>query len=677
MPIISNIGRRSSKIRIVFALMFTLLILGSATMVYPFLLMFSGSFKSEVDCQGLSVIPQYWYDNDLLYKKYVEARYCRTEVATASLQRPYGSWRQATRVKDLNPAWTAAWRSYRDEADWPTPWFKVAQHEGIRFYRRNGRAFRRGLSDRFDGSIEALNEFYGTGFVNWESVNLPETQLHTRRVRNGVAWSKKDFESTFVAFKNNLRKMDRVPLNIDGFYWSTFLRTKYAKINDYNRTHGTQYTDYRLVQLDRRAPAEGLMREDWETFVREELNLNFIRVDPSKTADFREFLNHPDRYPDIEEYNKTHSADYDRFEEIPFPDSTPTTARSQQDLSEFLQDREACDLASIEVYGPRQDFLEYLKRTGQMKEGWEALPLPLAEADYLDMEAQEFAFRWEEVKRNYVHVIDYILRHGHAAINTVIYCSLLIVATLIVNPLAAYALSRYKPPSQYKIILICMATMAFPAEVTMIPAFLLLKKFPLWNLVAGFGIAAAVLTAGFKLYPKASEKLIAFTALAAGILGGWWLAPMVATLFGHEKTHTSLLNTFAALILPAMANGYGLFLLKGFFDSLPRELYESADIDGASEWTKFWSFTMALSKPILAVLALGAFTGAYSEFMMALIIIPDRDMWTLMVWIFQLQIGAPQPVIQASVLIAAIPTFVVFIFCQNIIIRGIVVPVEK
>ena len=86
---------------------------------------------------------------------------------------------------------------------------------------------------------------------------------------------------------------------------------------------------------------------------------------------------------------------------------------------------------------------------------------------------------------------------------------------------------------------------------------------------------------------------------------------------------------------------------------------------------------MALSKPILAVLALGAFTAAYSEFMMALIIIPDRDMWTLMVWLFQFQMTASQPLVQASVLIAAIPTFIVFIFCQNIIIRGIVVPVEK
>ncbi|MDP7397451.1 MAG: carbohydrate ABC transporter permease, partial [Lentisphaeria bacterium] len=74
---------------------------------------------------------------------------------------------------------------------------------------------------------------------------------------------------------------------------------------------------------------------------------------------------------------------------------------------------------------------------------------------------------------------------------------------------------------------------------------------------------------------------------------------------------------------------------------------------------------------------LGAFTGAYSAFMMALIIIPDQDMWTLMVWIFQLQSISHQSVVYASLVIAAVPTFMVFVFCQNIIIRGIVVPVEK
>jgi multiple sugar transport system permease protein len=151
--------------------------------------------------------------------------------------------------------------------------------------------------------------------------------------------------------------------------------------------------------------------------------------------------------------------------------------------------------------------------------------------------------------RNYKTVAQYMLFHGRGIVNTVIYCTLAVFFALLVNPLAAYALSRYKMSSTYKILLFLMATMAFPAMVTQIPSFLMLRQL-------------------------------------------------------------HLLNTFAALILPGMASGFSIFLLKGFFDSLPRELYESAQLDGASEWTMFWQLTMSLSKPILAVIALGAFTGA-------------------------------------------------------------------
>jgi multiple sugar transport system permease protein len=87
--------------------------------------------------------------------------------------------------------------------------------------------------------------------------------------------------------------------------------------------------------------------------------------------------------------------------------------------------------------------------------------------------------------------------------------------------------------------------------------------------------------------------------------------------------------------------------------------------------------TMNLSKPILAVKALGAFTGAYSAFMMALIIVPDEKMWTIMVWVFQLQSMAHPAVVYASLVVAAIPTFTIFVLCQNVIMRGIVVPTEK
>jgi len=193
---------------------------------------------------------------------------------------------------------------------------------------------------------------------------------------------------------------------------------------------------------------------------------------------------------------------------------------------------------------------------------------------------------------------------------------LAVLCALIVNPIAAYALSRFKPPSTYKLLLFLMLTMAFPQMVTQIPVFLMLRE-----------------------------------------LG--------------------LLNTFAALILPGLANGYQIFLLKGFFDSLPKELYESAMLDGAGEVRIFLQLTMTLSKPILAVIALQAFTTAYANFMMALLICQDREMWTIMPWLYQLQMSSSEGIIYASLIIAAIPTFLVFALCQNVIMRGIVVPVEK
>ena len=63
--------------------------------------------------------------------------------------------------------------------------------------------------------------------------------------------------------------------------------------------------------------------------------------------------------------------------------------------------------------------------------------------------------------------------------------------------------------------------------------------------------------------------------------------------------------------------------------------------------------------------------------MMALLICQDQNMWTLMPWLYQLQQSSCQAVIYASLIIASIPTFLIFMLCQNVIMRGIVVPVEK
>ena len=76
-------------------------------------------------------------------------------------------------------------------------------------------------------------------------------------------------------------------------------------------------------------------------------------------------------------------------------------------------------------------------------------------------------------------------------------------------------------------------------------------------------------------------------------------------------------------------------------------------------------------------MTLNAFTVAYGNFMFAFILCPDERMWTLMVFLYQFQIDGHMALTFAALLIVGIPTFIVFVFCQDIIIRGIVVPVEK
>jgi multiple sugar transport system permease protein len=139
-----------------------------------------------------------------------------------------------------------------------------------------------------------------------------------------------------------------------------------------------------------------------------------------------------------------------------------------------------------------------------------------------------------------------------------------------------------------------------------------------------------------------------------------------------------LLNTFAALVLPGAASGFMIFLLKGFFDSLPQELFEAASIDGAPETTMMLKIAFPLSRPVLGYLALLAFMGSYGAFIYAYLVAQDQRIWTLMVWIYQLQSGgAPKAVIMAALTLAALPTLVVFLCTQRVIMRGIVLPGER
>jgi multiple sugar transport system permease protein len=635
MSIISTIGRRHTSVRILYALIYTLLIAGAVTMVYPFLLMLSGSTKSAVDLRRFDIVPAFFYNNTVLYRKHMEGLFNESvDALNMTYDTQYRSFESIHPPDRTHPQTVSEWKQFLHALDpplysWACGYVQASVSKTI---PSTLRSFKTWLADHISHDMETVNQTIDTDFVSWNAVFLlPEDYLLRRNMPVQTA-----FSETYNTFKQQQPLYNRYYFSPEGFYKKLFLKTQYSRdIAAYNQAHETAYADYDRIHLTRRVPADGtaLEQKDWEEFVRYTLNLLWVRVDASALPRYQAFLQA--KYGGIETLNRHYATSYTAFSDIPLIEEPPAEGLALSDWESIIQGWKDPDTGKeyiIPVEALRIHSLDFMFRDYLLaKHGsldainaacatsytnlLEIIP-PQQDLHYLEFQGLRKALRWEFATRNFRAVFEYLIFHGRGILNTAIYCLLSVLCALIVNPLAAYAMSRYRMPSTYKILLFLMLTMAFPPMVTQIPVFLMLRRF-------------------------------------------------------------NLLNTFAALVLPGLANGYAIFLLKGFFDSLPRELYESAEIDGASEWTMFWCITMNLSKPILSVIALQAFTVAYSNFMFALLICQDEKMWTLMVWLYELQQRSGQAVVYASLIIAAIPTFIIFALCQKIIIRGIVVPVEK
>jgi len=767
MPIIGNVGRRSFGVRFLNVSIHAVLILGAVTMVYPFLIMLSGSVKSAVDSRRLSALPSYFYDSDMLYRKWIEAKYNE-----AILEHGYCYRRRVFSFEDVMPPEKAVpqrsrdWRAFTARAadKLTEDHYSLGNAYGVGVKPEMLRKFAHALKAEPDvrRDIARLNDKYKTTYVGWDAISIPVLNF----LRRGAKSKFKPIVKRMLDFAKEQGPENLNYYSLDSFFVEQALKTKYGQnVREMNKALGTRFRSWSEVTLARSVPKDGL-RDAWIFFVKRRLGLQYIEVDDAALPAYQAFLR--DRYKRVSLFNTRYGVKVGAFRDVRLPKAAPRSGAASADWARFVESvakpehlrirsaefmyrdflkekyktieklirahrfgiasldelklteklpegniayeddwiefvEKAADRAWVRPdFAASRSWREYLikpyakkgkevdlkalnaalgtkykdvkagisvprekpanpklaavwrtfvddvcprnllvldvakarekwrrfvrekyasaedlnRRYGWRPTGFDKVGIPTADIDFfLFQKTRRHAF-WEFVTRNYAAVAEMMIYNGRAVVNTIIYCALMILAALIVNPLAAYALSRYKPPSQYKLLLFLMLTMAFPPMVLGIPNFLLLRKL-------------------------------------------------------------SLLNTFGALVLPAMANGYQIFLLKGFFDALPRELYESAQIDGASEWTMFWHITMATSKPILAVIALGAFRVAYANFMLAFIVCQSPKMWTMMVHIYQLMQRASQGVSFAALVVAAVPTLVVFIFCQNIIIRGIVVPTEK
>ena len=582
MALIPVVGRKTWKMRLLLGALYLALSLGAVTMVYPFLVMLGQSVTSQYEKADYAIIPRYLRSDDALFGKYAEDKY---KGDIGQINAAYGT-NYAALTDVMLPAQTtqAQVRAWNDFAAALPARYKLAGFSGAAAAFSPSPLldrYHQFLRERFHGDIRALDRAYSQEDDEFDTV-FPPFEQPTKR-----SWTPDDGPKAqdWKAFQATLPANYFVVVGADPLFQKWLKEEAYPDITALNAAWGTQAKEYAGFHLTARPEGNGAQRKDWETFVRTRLPFRDVAVAPSAL-------------PAYQAFSKAHSQPIPSA--LPEPDALPAAGAPLLNWLDFLK---IAPLASLSADTPETR--------------WGQSVLSVQASDWAYVQGHRAALRQDFVTRNYRLVIQYILLHGRAVWVTVIYCLLAVLTTLVVNPLCAYALSRYNLSYGSGVLLFLLATMSFPSEVSLIQNFLLLKQ-----------------------------------------LG--------------------LLNTFAALILPGAASGYSIFLLKGFFDSLPRELYEAGTLDGASELRMFWTITLPLSRPIFAYIGLASFTAAYGSFLYAMTTCQDHRMWTLMVWVYELQTsGAPQYVMMAALTLATLPTLLVFVFAQKIMLRGIILPSFK
>jgi len=136
-----------------------------------------------------------------------------------------------------------------------------------------------------------------------------------------------------------------------------------------------------------------------------------------------------------------------------------------------------------------------------------------------------------------------------------------------------------------------------------------------------------------------------------------------------------LLNTLWALVLVGIAGGqvFNIFVLRNFIEDLPRDLFEAAEMDGASHLQQVINIVIPMSGPIIGTLAILSFLGMWNDFLLPLIVLRDQDLFTLGVGLIYLdgEYVKQWGQIMAAYFVASIPLIIVFLFTMRLFVRGL------
>jgi|BarGraNGADG00212_2_1021979.scaffolds.fasta_scaffold01845_8 multiple sugar transport system permease protein len=198
------------------------------------------------------------------------------------------------------------------------------------------------------------------------------------------------------------------------------------------------------------------------------------------------------------------------------------------------------------------------------------------------------------------------------AFNSLVIAVAIMVCHVVFDSMAGYAFAKKRFPGKNLMFLLIVSSLMVPVEVTLVPRFILV-------------------------------------------------------------TRLGLDDNLLGVILPSIADVFGIFLMRQFIRTLPTELEEAARVDGANEWHVFWRIIMPLSRPAVATVAIFSFVGAWNAFLWPLIVLSKRELLTLPVGVALLQqefstnIGLQM----AGAAVGAIPTIVLFLFFQRQFLEGV------
>ncbi|HSC80577.1 MAG TPA: carbohydrate ABC transporter permease [Chitinolyticbacter sp.] len=197
-----------------------------------------------------------------------------------------------------------------------------------------------------------------------------------------------------------------------------------------------------------------------------------------------------------------------------------------------------------------------------------------------------------------------------------------------------------------------------------------------WNsvLISGATVAGTLVLASLAGYALSvlrfrGQRLVFLAVLATLIL------PSELNIIVNFITLTmlKLTNTHTGVVLPLLANAFGIFLLKQAFDEIPAEIFDAARIDGASEWQLFWRVALPLAGPALAALAIFTLVATWNAYIWPAVVLQSPDQYPLAVGVLYLSgtFAAKTRVIAAGTVLTILPVLILFLLAQRYFMRGL------